>query len=101
MTWHRSRSITVALRADRPPEQICLFACDGCASVTYYNRGSACSCEHCGADLTHLLGEDGGAVITLQDVWDAEEAALEDLATCPPRRSRLLPRTRGWGAGPM
>jgi hypothetical protein len=92
----------MALRAGRPPEEICLIACDGCASVTYYNRGAACSCEHCGADLTHPLGEGGGAVITLQDVWDGEEAALEDLAMCPPRRSRRLPSViRGCDVGPM
>jgi hypothetical protein len=75
------------LRAGGRPDEICLIIRDGCASVTYYDPGSACSCEHCGADLNHLVVAGGGAVITLQDVWDAEEA-LEDMATCRPRRSR-------------
>jgi hypothetical protein len=88
MTWHRSSSITTALRAGVRPDVICLITCDGCASVTYYDPGSDCSCEHCGADLNDLVVAGGGAVITLQDVWDAEEAALEDQATCRPHPSR-------------
>ena len=70
----------MALRAGRRPGDISLITCDGCGSVTYYNPGSHCSCEHCDANLDHLIGEDGGEVITLQDVWDAEEkTALEEL----------------------
>jgi hypothetical protein len=79
LSWHRSEFITTALRAGRRPDEIRLLACDGRGSLTSDDRGTRGSSEHCGASLDHLLGEDGAAVLTLQDVWDAEEAAALDV----------------------
>ncbi len=52
--------------------------CDACGGGTYYNEGSHCTCEFCGASLDHLLGceapdggfEDAGFVYTVADAMD-------------------------------
>jgi hypothetical protein len=70
--WTESALIAEALKDGRQPCDISVVTCDQCASVVYYNDGSHCACEHCGANLDHLLDEDSGDVTTLDDLMEAE-----------------------------
>lgn len=70
--WTESPLIAEALRDGRQPQDISVVTCDQCASVAYYNDGSHCACEHCGANLDHLLDEDSGEVSTLDDLMEME-----------------------------
>lgn len=69
-SWLDSPLIRAALR-ERDPDDIAVVECDGCGSVTYYNQGSHCTCEHCGRSLDHLIGGESCEVLTLADVWEA------------------------------
>jgi hypothetical protein len=70
-TWRDSPMIREALR-ERPPGDIAVVICDECGAPTYYNEGSHCTCEHCGADLTGLTEGDAAEILTLADLLDAE-----------------------------
>ena len=76
--WEDSPSIREALKT-RHPSDIALVHCDRCGSITYYNQGSHCTCEHCDASLDHLLDSDLGMVTTLDDHWEC----LGDLPDLP------------------
>jgi uncharacterized OB-fold protein len=66
--WQDSPMVRQALQ-EREPDDIAVVTCDGCGSVTYYNQGSHCTCEHCDRSLDHLLID--GEVTTLADHWNA------------------------------
>ena len=65
-----SPMIAEALK-ERPPSDIAVVWCDHCAKIVYCSQGSHCYCEHCGANLDHLIDPDTGDVTTLDDAWDA------------------------------
>lgn len=67
--WMDSPLVIEALET-RDPGDICVVECDGCGSVTYYNEGSHCTCEHCGRSLDHLIDSDWDYVLTLDDVME-------------------------------
>jgi uncharacterized OB-fold protein len=69
--WTESALIAEALKDGREPRDIAIVRCDRCGSITYYNEGSHCSCEHCGANLDHLTDPDTGEVTTLDDHLEA------------------------------
>ncbi len=71
--WSESPGIKDALKDGRSADDICVVVCTRCGSVTYYNQGSHCDCEHCGANLDHLLDEDTGEITTLDDLWGCQE----------------------------
>jgi hypothetical protein len=73
--WTESALIAEALKDGREPEDISVVNCDQCASVTYYNDGSHCACEHCGANLDHLVNGDDREVTSLADHIDALASA--------------------------
>jgi hypothetical protein len=68
--WRDAPLIRAALK-ERSADDIATIDCDRCGSVTYYNQGSHCICEHCNADLTWLTDQDN-IVIMLDDRIDAE-----------------------------
>jgi hypothetical protein len=73
--WTESALIAEALKDGREPEDISVVNCDQCASTTYYNDGSHCACEHCGANLDHLVDGDDREVTSLADHIDALASA--------------------------
>jgi hypothetical protein len=68
-TWQDSPMIRAALR-ERPADDIYVVECDGCGSITYYNQGSHCTCEHCDRSLDHLIDSDWDYLTTLADHWE-------------------------------
>ncbi len=75
--WQDSHGIAEAIRAGRDPSDIAVVVCYHCGSVTYYNQGSHCTCEHCDASLDHLLDSDTGEVTTLDDLMTAEAESID------------------------
>jgi hypothetical protein len=71
-----------------------------CGAITSYNPATRGPCEHRGARLDPPFGEGRGEAFTLQDVRDAEAAALEEWAMGPTPRPRLPFRDLGTRRAP-